>query len=117
MESECVSLGLALKALMPLMELVRECCVTVGLPPEIQASIHADVFEDNNACLILATSQCLTSRTRWFHQKWHWFWSIIRTNPKIKLHKVETTAQAADYLTKPMTRENFERIRKLVQKW
>jgi len=116
-ESECVSLGHALKALLPLIELVKECCIQVGLPTDSVASIHADVFEDNSACLILATKQMMTSRTRWFHQRWHWFWQIIKTNPNIKLHKVETSQQAADGLTKPLNREVFERIRKLVQKW
>ena len=115
-ESEYVSLGHALKALIPLIELVKECCLEVGLPADAVAAIHADVFEDNNACLILATKQMMTSRTRWFHQRWHWFWQIIRTNPNIKLHKVETTKQCADYLTKPLAREVFERIRQLVQK-
>ena len=100
-----------------MIELVKECCRQVGLPEETTALIQADVFEDNNACLIIATKQMLTSRTRWFHQRWHWFWQIVRTNPNIKLHKVETTKQAADYLTKPLPRETFERIRKLVQKW
>ena len=116
-ESEYVSLGHALKALIPLIELVKECCLEVGLPADAVAAIHADVFEDNSACLILATKQMMTSRTRWFHQRWHWFWQIIRTNPNIQLHKVETTKQCADYLTKPLPREVFERIRKLVQKW
>ena len=50
-ESECLALGEALKALLPLIELVRECCTEVGLPADATAAIHADVFEDNNACL------------------------------------------------------------------
>ena len=73
-ESECVALGHALKALLPLIKLVKECCLQVGLPADTVAAIHADVFEDNNACLVIATKQMLTSRTRWFHQRWHWFW-------------------------------------------
>ena len=116
-ESEYVALGHAMKALMPLIELVKECCTQVGLPANTVANIHADVFEDNNACLVIATKQMLTSRTRWFHQRWHWFWQIIRTNPNIKLHKVESAMQWADFLTKALPRETFEKIRKLVQKW
>ena len=116
-ESEYVALGNALKALMPLIELVTECCKKVGLSSDVKATIQAEIFEDNNACLILATSQKLTSRTRWFHQKWHWFWSIVRTDPRIKLLKIESANQWADYLTKPLSRETFEKIRKLVQKW
>ena len=100
-----------------MIELVKEFCEQVGLSKDQHAEIHADVFEDNNACLILATKQRLTSRTRWFHQRWHWFWQIIRTNPNIKLQKVETALQAADFLTKNCNKEVFERNQKLVQKW
>ena len=116
-ESECVALGHALKALLPLIELVKEFCENIGLPKEQFAVLQAAVFEDNNACLILATKQRLTARTRWFHQRWHWFWQIILTNPNIKLQKIESANQWADYLTKPLTKDTFERIRKLVQKW
>ena len=54
-ESECLALGEALKALLPLIELMKECCTEVGPLAETAATIHADVFEDNKACLILAT--------------------------------------------------------------
>ena len=40
-ESECVGLGHALKALLPLIEPVKECCIQVGLPTDSVASIHA----------------------------------------------------------------------------
>ena len=113
-ESEYLALGEALKALFLLIELVKECCTEVGLPSDTVAAIHADVFEDNNARLILATKQVLTSQTRWFHQKWHWFWQVVRTNPNIKLHKVESAKQWAAYLTKPLNHDVFKRIRKLV---
>ena len=106
-----------MKALIPLIELLKEFCAEVGIDSETSATLHADVFEDNSACLILATKQRMTSRTRWFHQRWHWFWQHIRTNPNIKLHKIESAKQCADYLTKPLTRETFETIRKLVQGW
>ena len=116
-ESECVALGHAMKALIPLMELLKEFCAEVGIDNKTSTTLHADVFEDNSACLIVATKQRMTSRTCWFHQRWHWFWQIIRTNPNIKLDKIESAKQCADYLTKPLNRETFERIRELVQKW
>ena len=116
-ESEYVALGHAMKALIPLIELLKEFIKEVGIEADASTTLHADVFEDNSACLILATKQMMTSRTRWFHQRWHWFWQHIRTNPNIKLHKIESAKQCADYLTKPLNKETFERIRKLVQKW
>jgi hypothetical protein len=44
---------------------------TVGLPREAQASIMAEVFDDNQGCLNLATGTDprLTSGTKYFHVK------------------------------------------------
>jgi hypothetical protein len=35
----------------------------------------------------------------------------------VDIQKICTTEQRADYLTKGLSRESFERIRKLVQGW
>ena len=110
-------MGNALKALLPLVQLVHEFADELGLDQATTGTIHATIFKDNNAALILATKQKLTPRTRWFHQHWHWFWYTIRTNPEIEIIKIESANQWADYLTKPLTRDTFEKIRKLVQKW
>jgi hypothetical protein len=35
----------------------------------------------------------------------------------VTIHRIETWRQAADYLTKGLSREVFERIRKINQGW
>ena len=51
-----------------------------------------------------------------FQVKWHFFWAHVRDGT-IVIVKVDTLEQWADYLTKGLNRESFERVRKLVQGW
>ena len=82
----------------------------------IQSSISAQVFEDNNGALILATKQQITARTKYFLVKWHFFWAHVK-NGEVELFKIDTKLQRADYLTKGLPRKTFETIRELVQGW
>lgn len=73
-------------------------------------------FEDNNAALILATTQRLTARTKHYLIKWHFFWSEVK-NGNIVVERVDTRLQRADYMTKGLPRVLFENNRKLNQGW
>jgi hypothetical protein len=68
------SLSQALRAILPIRSLILELVEPLCLPPEIQAMIHARVFEDNNGAYLLAMTHRLTGRTRYFHVKYHHFW-------------------------------------------
>jgi hypothetical protein len=48
--------------------------------------------------------------------KWHHFWSAVNSG-EITIVKIDTTEQRADYLTKGLPRDTFEKIRKLAQGW
>jgi hypothetical protein len=76
-------------------------------------NMHYTVFKDNNGALLLATNQRLTSRTKYFHIKWHFFWSHVKSG-EIQVLKIDTHHQRADYPTKGLSREVFERVRELV---
>ena len=80
-------------------------------------TIHAEVFEDNNAALILATKQCISNRSCALNCKWHWFWQEVKDNKSITISKVSTMEQCADYLTKGLAHEPFEHIQSLNQGW
>jgi hypothetical protein len=80
------------------------------------ATIHARVFKDNNGAYLLATNQRITRRTKYYLVKWHFFWNAVR-NGEVTVLKVDTLRQGADYLTKGLAREAFERIRKINQGW
>ena len=74
------------------------------------------MFEDNNGALTLAANQRITSRTKYFLVKWHFFWQHVKDGT-IVIEKISTADQLADYLTKGLTREVLEPIRKVVQGW
>ena len=76
------------------------------------------VHEDNSTALSLATHQKVTSRTKHWCVKFHFFWSHINEKKNnISCIKVDTKEQRADYLTKGLTKDVFERCRVLNQGW
>jgi hypothetical protein len=114
--SEYQSLSQAIKVLLPIRRMLIEVATVLELPSPVIATIHAEVFEDNNAALLLATNQHLTSRTKYFLVKWHFFWSQVRSGD-IKISKIETKLQDADFQTKGLPREPFEANHLRVQGW
>jgi hypothetical protein len=69
LEAEYSALSHALRILLPLKRMLVGVAEELGLPREVQATIMAEVFEDNQGCLALATNHRLTSRTKYFHVK------------------------------------------------
>jgi len=96
--------------------MIEEAGQALGLPYTLTSTVRARVFEDNNGALLLATNQRLTNRTKYFLVKWHHFWSKVQDGT-IEAKKVSTDLQRADYMTKGLVREIYEKIRKLNQGW
>ena len=116
LESEYSALSASMRTLLPLRDLLGEMVGAFMLPMDFKSTIRCRVFEDNNGALLLATKQRITNRTKYFQVKWHFFWYHVR-NGDVEIHKIATTDQLADFLTKGLSREAFERIRKLAQGW
>ena len=117
LEAEYQSLSLSMRQVIAYKLLIEELVEAFGMG-ELRSKIVAKVFEDNQGALYLATNQRLTNRTKYFHVKWHHFWSQVGEEPpKIQVGRVDTDNQKADYLTKALPREVFERNRKQVQHW
>jgi hypothetical protein len=74
--------------------------------------------EDNNPALILANAKLprLTPGSKHFAVKYHWFRSSIKKD-ELEVKRIATDAQAADILTKALTRVPFESMRRLVNGW
>ena len=76
------------------------------------------VYENNAAALALANKQQVTSRTKHWSVKFHFFWfHINESTNNMKVVKVESSKQKADYLTKGLIKDVFENCRKLNQGW
>jgi len=117
LEAEYQSLSLAMRQVIAYKLLIEEIVSAFNVTG-LSTEIRAQVFEDNQGALYLATNQRLTNRTKYFHVKWHHFWSQVGPDaPKIQILKIDTAHQQADYLTKALSREVFERNRDQVQHW
>ena len=86
---------------------------TSNLP---KGKLICKVFEDNQGAFYLATNQRITSRTKYFLVKWHWFWENYN-NGEFEIEKCPTDKQLADYMTKSLVRSLFEANRLGVQGW
>jgi hypothetical protein len=74
------------------------------------------VHEDNAGALALANCPQLTPRSKHYAVQYHFFKSHVKQGT-VKVVKVSTDLQAADLLTKGLTREKFEFNRKLTMGW
>ena len=82
------------------------------------SSFQTVVHEDNTTALGLAVNQKVTSRTKHWCVKFHFFWSYVNNvKNNTRCVKVDTKEQKADYLTKGLTKDVFERCRFLNQGW
>ena len=118
-ESEYYSLSLAMRALLPIRNLLLEMIANLNVPDSFRdhsSSFAVTVFEDNQAALNLATTQRLTSRTRHYHVRWHFFWQAVRDG-KLDVVYIATREQEADYLTKGLPAPVFVYLRMKVQGW
>jgi len=117
-ESEYLSLSKACLLMLYIKRTVRHMISALDLPVFMHPTMHSRIFEDNAAALAIAVNQRLTARTRHFLTKWHHFWS--HTYPhgeQLNIQKIATDLQDADYFTKGLVRDLFERNRLRVQGW
>jgi Reverse transcriptase (RNA-dependent DNA polymerase) len=117
LEAEYSALSVALRTLLPLRRMLKGIAEVLNLPPKIQATILAEAFEDNQGCLALATNHRLTSRTKYFHVKWHWFWYNYQVLGEFQISYIQSSLQDADYLTKQIPRDAFQENRRRTQGW
>ena len=118
-ESEYYSLSQSMRALLPIQSLLTEFMKQVDVPANLRGigqTVHATTHEDNTSALTLATEQRLTSRTRHYHCRWHFFWQHVQ-NGDVEIIYCDTSEQDADYLTKPLVHEKFVQNRVRVQGW
>jgi hypothetical protein len=114
--AEYDALSTALKTLLPTQWMIKE---VVEHSPKLTfegSELRSTVHEDNQSAYYLATNQRISSRTKAFAVKWHWFWEQYR-NGQFRIVKCDTKDQRADYLTKSLSKHLFESNRKGVQGW
>ena len=117
-ESKYSALSQSMLVLLPLCAQLIELLTVIGMSTTMLGSRTIRSIaphEDNSSALSLAIDQRgITSCTRHYAVKWHFFWEHVR-NGTIEVVKVPTEDQCADYLTKGLVREVFEQCRRLSQ--
>ena len=86
----------------------------------VKTTFHLEVFEDNMGAYYLANNQRLTPRSKHFLTKYHFFWQAVKEGVEgieVKVSKIDTHLQNADYLTKGLPQEVFHANRQRVQGW
>ena len=127
-EAEYGALSSAMRVVLPIRDVVLELLNCVDLVDSYGTSIFPDtsdpsafetfIHEDNNTALSLAVNQRITSRTKHWCVKSHFFWHHVNDKSKnIKCVKVDTKLQRADYLTKGLSVDLYTNCRNLNQGW
>ena len=115
-EAEYYAMSECIRVLLPLKALVREVVNNLNLPSEIAGSITCKVFEDNMGAISLANKQQFTPRNKHFHVKFHHFWDAVQKQ-EVHIIYIKSAENRADFLTKAVPRETYDRLRRLVQGW
>jgi hypothetical protein len=118
MEAEYNALSIAMRSVLPFQSLVNSVTKGIGMTNDLLTSFKTTVWEDNAGALQLATLEPgrITPRSKHYAIKYHWFRSHLKPN-KVEIHKIASSNQKADILTKGLTKEKFESIRKLLCGW
>ena len=118
MQAEYNALSLAMKDVIPLQELFKTVGKSVGIAEEHTTTFRTTVWEDNQGAQKLANLHPgqSTPRSKHYGVRVHWFRSHLAPN-RTTVKYIETQKQKADILTKGLTKEKFESIRKLLCGW
>jgi hypothetical protein len=107
-ESEYISLSTVMKSLVYLPQIYEEICLALNLPFDPKFNISM-VFEDNQSCLILATTNPpqMMPHSKSIGVKYHWFRSHL-SKDTIVMQYCPSELQRANILTKPLLQMQFE---------
>ena len=115
-ESEYVGLSYSLREVIPIMEVMKEMKRHKFKISHTIPKLHCKVFEDNSGALEMANNYKYRPRTKHLNIKYHHFRDYVERG-EITVHKIDTSDQLADYLTKPVSQEILEKLRPQVMGW
>ena len=118
MKAEYNALSMAMRDVLPTRDLFKKVGASLGVSEQQLTTFRTTIWEDNNGCMILARLEPgqNTPRSKHYAVKMHWFQSHLSPS-HLWVERIDTSIQQADIMTKALTREVFERIRKLLCGW
>ena len=115
-ESEFIGLSTALRAVIPIMELLREL-KQQGVPVgETTPKVFCQAFEDNSGALEIANVPKMRPRTKTINVKYHHFHQYVDQG-EIKISYIESEENPADMMTKPLPLDKLQKCRRKVLGW
>ena len=114
-EAEYIALSQALREVIPTMNFLNELKSVIDLHVP-KPEVFCNVFEDNTACIAMATSKKFTPRTKHIALKYHHFREAVNSG-SIKIYHVGTLQQLADIFTKPLKVDQFSYLRMMLMGW
>ena len=115
-ESEYTGLSYALREVIPVINLINEMAEKGFVVKQGAPNIYCEVFEDNSGALEMANIHKYRPRTKHLNVKLHHFRKYVNDG-SIKIRKIDTGEQQADYLTKPLPEDKLRYLRKQVMGW
>ena len=115
-EAECIAVSQAMRDLLPLRRQFKELMGTLDLGPTKTSAFKSTVFEDNNACISMASTPKMSPRTKHVAIKYHFF-KLHIDGDEISIKKIDTTVQKADMFTKGLSAETLRNLRRLLMGW
>ncbi len=107
-EAEYIALSSALYKVIPLMTIMKEINKVFPLmmnPP----NFYCKVWDDNQSCIMMATSQKFMPQTKHIALKYHHFKKYAESG-EILINYIHKKMQQADILTKPVKIELFSKL-------
>ena len=84
-------------------------------------TIKCNVFEDNAGAIELAKLPKLRPRTKHIAIQYHHFreWTTSQDgkDPRVQVQHISTEYQQADIMTKPLPRQQYQKLRQLMNGW
>jgi len=77
---------------------------------DICSGVHCKVFEDNAVAMTIATMPKIRPRNKYINGK-YWHFREHLNQGKISIHAVSTKDQIADLLIKPLTENEFVKLK------
>ena len=122
-ESEYIALSTMMRTLLPMRQMLKEINSKSLAHLSVSSSTTqmnnmktSEVYEDNAGCIVLATKDEYRPRTKHLAIKWHHFKDQVK-NGNVKVTKVDSALNWADIFTKPLPKQTFRTIRKLLMGW
>jgi len=117
MSAEYIALSAAMRSLIHLRNVHNEVVKSFELPWTKESAVSM-VFKDNQACVILATTDPLrhTPQSRTIAVKYHWFREQLGKDT-VRIKKIDGKIQRANILTKALPRAQFEAERAMLVGW